>query len=72
MNKNYEFQRKFKTVENEKKSFALKKSIVNFITFFLVYFSYIYNFIVGNIIYNNKKEGKEFNQGDLVNAMAKI
>ena len=72
MNKNYEFQRKFKTVENEKKSFALKKSIVNSITFFLVYFSYIYNFIFGNIIYNNKKEGKEFNQGDLVNAMAKI
>ena len=69
---NKEFQKKIKSVENEENSFALKITIVNSITFFLVYFSYIYNYIVGNIIYNKKKEGETFNQGDLINAMGKI
>ena len=69
---NEEFQKKIKSLENEENNFALKISIVNSISFFLVYFSYIYNFIVGNIIYKNKKEGKTFNQGDIVNSMGKI
>ena len=67
-----EFLKKIESVEKEENSFALKISIVNSSTFFFIYFTYIYNFIVGHIIYNKKKEGKIFNQGDLVNAMGKI
>ena len=69
---NKEFLKKIESVEKEENKFAWKISIVNSVIFFLVYFSYIYNFIVGNIIYNKKKSGEAFNQGDLVNAMGKI